>query len=304
MADPSSGDHVGQRFWKRLRALVGMPVETSLREQIEDAIDDADDENPIAGDMATVERTMMRNVLLFGKRTVDDVVVPRADIIAFDVEGSFRNLVALFRDAGHSRVPVFRGALDDVIGMIHIKDVFNRVAAAFATSASPAPFDGQSVEELIRPVLFVPASMGVNDLLAKMRNAHTHMAIVVDEFGGTDGIVTIEDLVEEIVGEIEDEHDEVEEGLKSLGDDIYEADARVDLTDLEAALGIDLIDGEEDEEVDTVGGMVFLLAGRVPEVGETIAHPSGWRFEIVAGDPRMVSRVRIHPPTVTEVPDA
>lgn len=304
MADPSSGDDVGQRFWKRLRALVGAPVETSLREQIEDAIDDADDENPVLGDMAKVERTMMRNVLLFGERTVDDVVVPRADIIAFDVEGSFSNLIALFREAGHSRVPVFRGALDDVIGMIHIKDVFNRVAAAFDTSVSQAPFDGQSVEALIRPVLFVPASMGVTDLLAKMRHAHTHMAIVIDEFGGTDGIVTIEDLVEEIVGEIEDEHDEAEEGLNSLGDDTYEADARVDLTDLEAALGVDLIDGEEDEEVDTVGGMVFLLAGRVPEVGETIAHPSGWSFEVIAGDSRMVSRVRIHPPKIAEAPEA
>lgn len=296
MADPTGSDDIGHRFWKRLRALVGVPVETSLREQIEDAIDDADGEDLIAGDMATVERMMMRNVLLFGARTVGDVVVPRADIIAFDVAGSFRDLVALFREAGHSRVPVFRGALDDVIGMIHIKDVYNRVAAAFDNGASSESFDGLSIEVLIRPVLFVPASMGVNELLSQMRSAHTHMAIVIDEFAGTDGIVTIEDLVEEIVGDIEDEHDEAEEGLKSLGADVYEADARVDLTDLEAALGVDLIDAEEAEEVDTIGGMVFLLAGRVPEIGETISHPSGWSFEVVDGDSRMVSRVRIHPP--------
>jgi magnesium and cobalt transporter len=304
MADHPASDDVGQRLWKRLRALVGIPAETSLRDQIEDAIDGADDDAPMADDLSAVERTMFRNLLQFGDRTADDVVVPRADIIAFDVAGDFAALVQLFREAGHSRVPVYRGELDDVIGMIHIKDVYNRVAEAFDGSKPGKRFNSPAIESLIRPVLFVPSSMGVLDLLARMRHAHTHMAIVIDEFGGTDGIVTIEDLVEEIVGEIEDEHDEAEEGLSSLGDDLYEADARVELTDLEAALGVDLINEAEDEEVDTVGGMVFLLAGRIPEVGEIIAHPSGWRFEVVAGDARMISRVRIHPPQPAESPDA
>lgn len=300
MAEPTPGDDVGQRLWKRLRSLVGMPAETSLREQIEDAIDGADIDAPMADDLSADERTMFRNLLQFGGRTADDVGVPRADIIAFDVAGDFAALVQLFRDAGHSRVPVYREKLDDVIGMIHIKDVYNRVAEVFDGANPRQRFDSLAIESLIRPVLFVPSSMGVLDLLARMRQAHTHMAIVIDEFGGTDGIVTIEDLVEEIVGEIEDEHDEAEEGLTTIGDGIYEADARVELAELEAALGIDLIDEAEDEEVDTVGGMVFLLAGRVPEVGEFIAHPSGWRFEVAAGDARMISRVRIHPPLLPE----
>ncbi len=304
MADPHSSDDVAQRFWKRLRALVGMPVETSLREQIEDAIDDADGEAPIADDLSATERTMLRNLLHFGDSTAGDVAVPRADMVSFDLDGSFTDLVELFREAGHSRVPVFRDRLDDINGMVHIKDVYNRVAEAFDDKVSSAKFEGLNVADLIRPVLYVPSAMGVLDLLARMRAARTHMAIVIDEFGGVDGLVTIEDLVEQIVGDIEDEHDEAEEGLKPLGDDIYEADARVDLTELEAALGVDLIDEEQEEEVDTVGGMVFLLAGRVPEVGECIAHPSGWSFEVIDGDSRMVSRVRIHPPPAVEVAEA
>src|SRR5688572_15244332 len=163
---------------------------------------------------------MLRNLLHFGERQVDDVAVPRADMIAFEASGSFQELVEQFRDAGHSRMPVFRVNLDDVVGMIHIKDVYARLAEQ-GRGAQVDP------ESLLRPVLFVPASMGVLDLLARMRHARTHMAIVIDEFGGTDGLVTIEDLVEEIVGDIEDEHDEAAEGLKALGDDMYEADARL-----------------------------------------------------------------------------
>ena len=301
MADPGNGDDLGVRVLKRLRVLLGMGNETSLREQIEDAIDDADGEAPIADDLSATERTMLRNLLHFGDETAGDVAVPRADMIAFDLAKGFTDLVELFREAGHSRVPVFRDRLDDISGMVHIKDVYNRVAEAFDDSVSSARFHDLDVEALVRPVLFVPGSMGVLDLLARMRAARTHMAIVIDEFGGVDGLVTIEDLVEQIVGDIEDEHDEALEGLAALGDDLYEADARVPLTELETALGIDLIDEHEEEEVDTVGGMVFLLAGRVPEVGECIPHPSGWRFEVIEGDSRAIGRVRIHPPIVGEV---
>jgi CBS domain containing-hemolysin-like protein len=290
VADPSSSDELGQRVWRFLRLLVtGRADEASLREQIEEAIDGREGEAENEDDLSAAERMMLRNLLHFGEREVDDVAVPRADMVAFEASGSFQDLVELFREAGHSRVPVFRSNLDDVIGMIHIKDVYARLAEE-GRAAVVEP------ESLLRPVLFVPASMGVLDLLARMRHARTHMAIVIDEFGGTDGIVTIEDLVEEIVGDIEDEHDEAEEGLRALGDDMYEADARIELTELQATLGLDLADPDDDDEIDTVGGMVFMLAGRVPRVGETIVHPSGWRFEVIEGDARHIERVRIHPP--------
>ena len=271
-----------------MRQLVTGRDETSLRDQIEEAIDEHEGEAENADDLSAAERLMLRNLLHFGERTVDDVAVPRADMVVFESDGSFRELVELFREAGHSRVPVFRENLDDVVGMVHIKDVYAQLAE-HGLDADAA------IESLLRPVLFVPASMGVLDLLARMRASRTHMAIVIDEFGGTDGLVTIEDLVEEIVGDIEDEHDEAEEGLKALGDDMYEADARIELSELEATLGVDLAEPDEDE-IETVGGMVFLLAGRVPAVGETITHSSGWRFEVVAGDARHIERVRIHPP--------
>jgi CBS domain containing-hemolysin-like protein len=289
MPDPSSssGDDVGSKLWRFARFLMtGRAEEASLRDQLEEALDEADGD--AGDDLSPTERTMMRNLLHFGERTVADVAVPRADIVAFDAADDFKTLVAQFAEAGHSRMPVFRDALDRVVGMIHVKDVYARLAAD-GRHAEVAP------ESLLRDVLYVPGSMGVLDLLARMRQARTHMAIVIDEFGGTDGLVTIEDLVEEIVGDIEDEHDEEAEGLKALGDDLYEADARIELEELEAALGVTLGDPDE-EEVDTVGGLVFLLAGRVPEPGECFAHPSGWRFEVVEADARKIGRVRIHPP--------
>jgi len=296
LPDPSSSDEIGQRVWRFLRLLVtGRSEEPTLRDQIEEAIEEREGDAENADDLSPAERTMLRNLLHFGERQVDDVAVPRADMVAFEASGSFDRLVELFREAGHSRMPVYRENLDDVVGMVHIKDVYNRVAEAFDDAVSSTRFAGLEVESLLRPVLFVPASMGVLDLLARMRQARTHMAIVIDEYGGTDGLVTIEDLVEEIAGDIEDEHDEAEEGLRALGDDMYEADARLDIGELQATLGLDLVEPDEDE-IETVGGMVFMLAGRVPAVGETIVHPSGWRFEVTAGDARHIERVRIHPP--------
>lgn len=289
MPDPSSSnaDDVGTKLWRFARFLMtGRAEEASLRDQLEEALDEADGEGQ--DDLTPTERTMMRNLLHFGERTVADVAVPRADIVAFDAADDFKTLVALFAEAGHSRVPVFRDALDRVVGMIHLKDVYAQLAE-HGRHADVAP------ESLLRDVLYVPGSMGVLDLLARMRQARTHMAILIDEFGGTDGLVTIEDLVEEIVGDIEDEHDETAEGLKALGDDLYEADARVELEELERTIGVTLGDPDEDE-VDTIGGLVFLLAGRVPEPGECFAHPSGWRFEVVDADARKIARVRIHPP--------
>ena len=296
MAEPPPD--LPSRIWRGLRELLtGVGAEPSLRESLEDAIDEHAGEPGGGDDLSPVERTMLKNLLHFGERTVDDVAVPRADIIAFDVEDSFPKLVALFRDAGHSRMPVFRDNLDQVVGMVHMKDVYAAIAETFDDAVSSARFADLKVEGLLRPVLYVPSAMRTLDLLARMRTGATHMAIVVDEFGGTDGLVTIEDLVEEIVGDIEDEHDELEATkLQAIGEDMYEADARLDLIELEQTLGQSFASDEVGEDVDTLGGMVFMLAGRVPAVGETIQHPSGWQFEVIDGDPRMVRRVRLYPP--------
>ncbi|MGI4876156.1 MAG: hemolysin family protein [Janthinobacterium lividum] len=277
--------------------IAGGGAEPTLRESLEEAIDEHVGEPADRDDLSAVERTMLKNLLHFGERLVDDAAVPRADIVAFDVDDRFADLVELFREAGHSRVPVFEGSLDNVVGMIHIKDVYTRIATTFDDAVSSKPFTDFDVRTLLRTVLFVPSSMRVLDLLARMRSGRTHMAIVVDEFGGTDGLVTIEDLVEEIVGDIEDEHDE--DGaklLQAIGDDMYEADARLELSELEETTGHVFAAEEIGGEVDTLGGMVFMLAGRVPAVGEMIDHPSGWRFEVIDGDPRMVRRLRLYPP--------
>ncbi len=294
MADGSSTtENALHAAWRWLRTLLlGRDPDATLRDQIEEAIEDHKGDAESADDLSATERTMLRNLLDFGNARVDDVMVPRADIVAFDKAASFEALVELFAEAGHSRVPVFEEDLDHVVGMVHIKDVY-AVVAPLAGIAEVAPAD-TDIADFLRPVLFVPASMGVLDLLARMRIERTHMAIVIDEFGGTDGIVTIEDLLEAIVGDIEDEHDEETEGLMALGDDLYEADARVDVTDLEAAIGQPLSD--ENDDVDTLGGLVALLAGRVPAIGETIVHDNGWRFEVIDGDTRRIARLRIHPP--------
>ncbi|QYE35565.1 MULTISPECIES: hemolysin family protein [Sphingosinicellaceae] len=298
MADPHPSTDFATRLWRGLRTMIGgSGAEPTLRESLEEAIDEHVGEPADRDDLSAVERTMLKNLLHFGERLVDDAAVPRADIVAFDVDDRFADLVELFREAGHSRLPVFEGSLDNVVGMIHIKDVYTRIATTFDDAVSSKPFTDFDVRTLLRTVLFVPSSMRVLDLLARMRSGRTHMAIVVDEFGGTDGLVTIEDLVEEIVGDIEDEHDE--DGaklLQAIGDDMYEADARLELSELEETTGHVFAAEEIGGEVDTLGGMVFMLAGRVPAVGEMIDHPSGWRFEVIDGDPRMVRRLRLYPP--------
>ena len=291
----SSGDtSEGGRLWKGLRSLLfGGEHAPSLREEIEDAIEDhADDpDRPGNGDLSPLERQMLKNLLHFGERDAGDVGVPRADIIAIDEAASFDALVALLAEAGHSRLPVYRDSLDTVVGMIHIRDVFAHIA-----SGQPAP---DSIAAFVREPLYVPQSMGVLDLLAGMRTQRTHLAIVVDEYSGTEGLITIEDLVEEIVGEIEDEHDEAPEAqLVALDGGGWEADARTELEDVAELVDPRLAEVEED--VDTLGGLAFVLAERVPEVGASIPHPSGWTIEIVAADDRRVERVRLHPPRLTE----
>ena len=288
-------DDSGSRLWRGMRALIfGDDGETTLREEIEDAIDEAEDSHPVAGDLTPVERQMLRNLLHFGDETAGDICVTRGDIVSVPATIAFDELVRAFAEAEHSRLPVYGESLDEIIGMVHIKDVF---------AASNDPSRKRSIEALLRTPLFVPESMGVLDLLARMRAERVHLAIVVDEFGGTEGLVTIEDVVEEIVGEIEDEHDIEAAGmLTRLDDGMWEADARIELEELAEAVDARL--RWEEDDVDTLGGLVFLLAGRIPARGESVTHPSGWRLEAVDSDPRRILRVRLHAPETDSETDS
>ncbi len=281
-------DEGGSRLWRGMRHLLfGDDAEPTLRDTIEEAIEEAEDARPVAGDLSSSERQMLRNLLHFGDQTAGDICVTRGDIIAVPSDISFEKLVAAFADAGHSRLPVFGESLDEVVGMIHIKDVF---VADFDMSRD------RSMSSLMRAPLFVPESMGVIELLARMRAERTHLAIVVDEFGGTEGLVTIEDVVEEIVGDIEDEHDEAEAGMLTLLDEgLWEADARLELEELQQTVDARL-KPDDDDEVDTVGGLTFLLAGRILQPGKSVVHPSGWRLESVDADARRIKRLRLHAP--------
>ncbi|HKT15630.1 MAG TPA: hemolysin family protein [Allosphingosinicella sp.] len=287
--DHSSGARDdGRSFWSGLRTfLFGDDGEATLRDQIEEAIESHEGEAPKIGDLMPVERQMLRNLLHFGELTVGEIAVTRGDIIAVPVSIAFDDLIAAFAEAEHSRLPVFEDSLDTVIGMIHIKDVFRLKV----TDEAPP----EDMRSLLRAPLFVPESMGVLDLLARMRSERVHLAIVVDEFGGTEGLVTIEDVVEEIVGEIEDEHDEEPPGmLIPLDDGMWDADARAELEDVAQTIDARLAAVEED--IDTLGGLALVLAGRVPQRGEIVEHPSGWRLEVTDSDTRRINRLRLHAP--------
>jgi CBS domain containing-hemolysin-like protein len=279
-------DDGGSRLWRGMRALIFGDDETSLRDEIEEAIDEAEDARPVAGDLSPAERQMLRNLLHFGESTAGDICVTRGDIVAVPATISFDQLVHAFADAGHSRLPVYGESLDTIVGMVHIKDVF---------MANVDAGRDRSMEALMREPLFVPESMGVIELLARMRAERIHLGIVVDEFGGTEGLVTIEDVVEEIVGDIEDEHDEEESGMLTLLEDgLWEADARLELEELQKVVDPRLT--AEDDDIDTLGGLVFLMAGHIPAKGECVTHPSGWKLEAVDSDPRRIIRVRLHAP--------
>ena len=300
MPDPDSSNDFASRLWRSLRLLItGHDHEPSLRESLEEAIDEHDDVGAGRDDLSAVERAMLKNMLHFGERQAGDIGVPRSDMVVFDLEDGFPALVALFKEAGHSRMPVFRGNRDNIIGMAHIKDIYAHIADTFDDAVSSAAFADFPVEPLLRPVLYVPASMRIIDLLARMRAGKTHMAIIVDEYGGTDGLVTIEDLVEEIVGDIEDEHDDApEDMLVACGDGIWDADARIELEDLGARLDPRL--AAVDDDVDTLGGLAIVLVGHVPQTGEVIAHPSGWTIEIIEADSRRVGRTRLTQPATPD----
>jgi CBS domain containing-hemolysin-like protein len=237
---------------------------------------------------------MLRNLLHFGERDADDVAIPRGEIIAVSADASWDELVALFAEHGVSRMPVYRDTLDDIVGMMHIKDVFARLAA---DEPPPAIWT-----ELLREPLYVPQARSALDVLADMRARRIHLAVVVDEFSGTDGIITFEDLVEEIIGEIEDEHDEEPVDLVvQVADDVWEADARAELDDV-AEIVDDPRIAEVAEAVDTLGGLAFVLAEQVPQPGAVLTHPSGWTIEVVDGDETHVTRLRLTrpPPALDE----
>ncbi|MBN8806846.1 MAG: HlyC/CorC family transporter [Sphingomonas sp.] len=288
MAEGQSGSENGDSIWRKLKASI-FGEETSLRDQLEDVIErHEDDPAPdAAGDLSPIERQMVKNVLHFGERDAGGIGVPRADIVAVEEQTSFADLVRVFAEAGHSRLPVYRGSLDEVIGMVHVKDVF-----ALLASETPPP---ETIDILVRQPLYVPMAMGALDLLAEMRSKRVHLAIVLDEYSGTEGLVTIEDLIEEITGDIEDEHDDAPEAmLVPLDGGAWDADARVELEDV--ADTVDARFGEHDEDVDTLGGLAAVIAGRVPAKGECLATPSGWTLEVLQSDTRRIERLRLHPP--------
>ena len=247
----------------------------------------------------------------FQELRVDDVMKPRADIVALDRSCPFSEVVERFIEAEHSRMPVYRETLDDPVGVVHVKDVFKLLARK---TRKPKPTDQVLAgrHNLVRPVLYVPASMRASELLGQMRARQTHMALVIDEFGGTDGLVTLEDLLETLVGEIADEHDEAgDDGVAPIAADAdgWVADGRTPLEDLEATIGqgVDLAPPDLDEEIDTVAGLVNALAGRVPQRRELIDHPGGFSFEVLSADPRRVKRVRVRktppPPIASSLAD-
>ena len=292
----SSGEPESRRgLWLAIRKFFDGDSDRSLRAQLEDVIDEHEDEESSSGggdaradgDLSSVERQMLRNILHFSEHDADDMAVPRGEIIAVEASISWDDLVASFAENGHSRMPVYRDTLDDVIGMVHIKDVF-----PFLAQGKPPPSDWTT---LMRQPLYVPQARGALDVLADMRAQRTHLAVVVDEFSGTDGIITIEDLVEEIVGNIEDEHDEApEQWIVPIGEGMWDCDARAELDDV--AEQVDPRLAEVAESVDTLGGLTYVLAEQVPPIGTVVAHPSGWRIEVTAGDATHVTRLRLHPP--------
>ena len=274
-----------KNFWKSfIEWLSGRSGET-VRDTLEELIEGSEEgEQSLGAD----ERILLGNILELRGRTVADVMVPRIDIRGLHSAATLKEFVDLMVKEGHSRFPVYERTLDNVVGMVHVKDVL---------ANKETDKDGFDPTKIARPVMFVSPSMMVLELLLEMRLKRCHMALVVDEFGGVDGLVTIEDLVEEIVGEIEDEFDLREHlGLEQRPDGSWDANARTSIETLEQTLGKKLFSDEEHDDIDTLGGLVFSISGRVPIRGELLDHASGIEFEILDADPRKVKRIRIRPP--------
>lgn len=283
-------------FW-RLQSLLRRREAESVRDRVEELIEGRD-MPPRDGEAAAPgtgldphERALLGNVLKLRGKTAYDVMVPRADIMAMPIDFTLDQAIDFIQSDGHSRYPVYRENLDDIVGMVHIKDVF-------AAIGKDGPFSLQTM--LRRPLLVVP-SVPVLDLLLQMRQVRVHLALVVDEYGGIDGLVTIEDLVETITGDIADEHDEVAAPqITERPDGAFEMDARTPVEAFEERLGEVLTEEERGADIDTVGGLVFTLAGRVPAKGELVSHPSGLEFRVLEADPRRIRRVRVRRPGTQE----
>lgn len=277
---------------RRIRGLFNRRAADTLRDRVEELIGTPPDATA-ASDARTLdrhERALLSNVLKLRGATANDVMVPRADIIALPVGLTFSQAMSAIQREGHSRYPVYQGHLDDVLGMVHIKDII-------AAMGREGDF---TLRAVLRKPLFVVPSMPVLDLLLRMRQERMHLALVVDEYGGIDGLVTIEDVVETIVGDIADEHDE--EGAPQIierGEGVYELDARTPIEDFEEKLGEVLTLEERGADIDTVGGLVFTLAERVPARGEIFSHPSGLEFRVLDADARRIRRLRVRRPAAS-----
>jgi CBS domain containing-hemolysin-like protein len=293
-------------WFDRLLQTFGLGEEPDLRELIEDALARSKSDT-----LSAQERNMLLRILRFGKLTVEDVMVPRADIVAVDESVSLEELMRVFRKAEHSRLPVYRDTLDDPRGMIHIRDLMSWITEE--ANGEDGGLDLGKVDlkrsvgsiDIARELIYVPPSMSVLDLLLKMQTSQLHLALVVDEYGGTDGLVSIEDLVEEVVGDIADEHDVEEEPLIRVDPRLgLIADSRTPVEEIEEHLGIELVSSELEEDIDTLGGVVFSLTGRIPARGELVHHPSGLEFEVLDADPRRIKKIRIHLPKESGVAKA
>ncbi len=265
------------------REKMGGRSEGSIREMIEEALEDESEANSA---ISAEEKSLLKNMIHFGELTAHDVMIPRAEIMGIRRDMSLDALKRHVIEIGHTRIPVYDDSLDTIEGFIHVKDLFPYLI-------SDRTFE---IAHIMREILFIPPSMRIVDLLLKMRVSGCHIAIVVDEYGGTDGLVTMEDLFEELVGEIQDEHDghEHQPQLRWQGDHVLEVDARIEVAQLEAALA-ETLGSEEDsaDEVDTLGGFIFQTLGRVPVRGEVVMLKPTLKAEILAADPRRIRQVRL-----------
>jgi CBS domain containing-hemolysin-like protein len=297
-SSPAPADRRGPSLWQRLKGLLALRT-VSLRDDLEVALES--EANGESADFSASERAILQNVLQLNEKHIDDVMVPRADIQAISAGESLGALVAQFRRVNHSRIPVYADSIDNITGFVHVKDALRRITAPVTDpDKGPVRLVSQALKQpigkldIIRNVLFVPPYMPVGDLLQQMQRGRVHMAIVIDEYGGCDGLVTIEDLLEAVVGEIEDEHDEAEVALvRKVNSNVFVASARAELEEVKEVIGPDFDPGQHAEEVETLGGLVFDLAGRVPMKGETVGGIKGFEFEVLAADSRQIKRLKI-----------
>ena len=296
----------GPSLFDRVLGLFRQRNGTSLREEIAGALAETTSD---AGAFSPGERAMLNNILRLREVRVEDVMVPRADIEAVEITTTLGDLLGLFEQSGHSRMPFYSETLDDPRGMVHIRDVLAhitkvaRVKKGRASRKTPAAalLDLAQVDlartigdlNLIRPVLFVPPSMLASDLMGRMQTTRTQMALVIDEYGGTDGLASLEDIVEMVVGDIEDEHDEDEPLITQTGEGVFVVDGKAEIDEVAKMIGEDFTAGEHGEYVDTIGGMIFNTLGRVPARGEVVQAIPGFEFHVLDADPRRVKRVRI-----------